>query len=88
VIPFKRKQTKDRFKEKMLSLRENLFSALTTQFSNESEDAITRLKDGVAPYTRYVRSERERIDKAENTLARLRQTISELRARSQAVVVK
>jgi outer membrane protein assembly factor BamD (BamD/ComL family) len=42
----------------------------------------------VAPYTRYVRSERERIDKAENTLARLRQNISELYARSQAVVVK
>ncbi len=88
VIPFKRKQTKDRFKEKMLSLRAKLFSALTTQFSNESENAIARLKDGVAPYTRYVRSERERIDKAENTLARLRQKISELRARSQVVVVK
>ena len=88
VIPFKRKQAKDRFKEKMLSLRTKLLSALTTQFSNESENAIVRLKDGVAPYTRYVRSERERIDKAENTLARLRQNLSELRARSQAVVVK
>ena len=86
VIPFKRKQAKDRFKEKMLSLRTKLLSALTTQFNNESENAIARLKDGVAPYTRYVRSERERIDKAENTLARLRQNISELRARSQAVV--
>ena len=88
VIPFKRKQAKDRFKEKMLSLRTKLLSALTTQFSNESENAITRLKDGVAPYTRYVHIERERIDKAENTLARLRQTVSELRARSQAVSVK
>jgi hypothetical protein len=72
----------------MLSLRTKLLSSLTTQFSNESKNAITRLKDGVAPYTRYVRSEHERIDKAENTLARLRQTISELRAHSQAVVVK
>jgi len=88
VIPFKRKQAKDRFKEKMLSLRTKLLSSLTTQFSNESENAIARLKDGVAPYTRYVRSERERIDKAENTLVRLRQNISELRARSQAVVLK
>jgi hypothetical protein len=88
VIPFKRKQAKDRFKEKMLSLRTKLLSSLTTQFSNESKNAITRLKDGVAPYTRYVRSERERIDKAENTLARLRQTISELRAHSLAVVAK
>jgi small GTP-binding protein len=88
VIPFKRKQAKDRFREKMLNLRTKLLSALTTQFSSESENAIGRMKDGVAPYTRYVRSERERIDRAKSTLARLRQNISELRARSQAVVVK
>ncbi|HEX7542194.1 MAG TPA: dynamin family protein [Anaerolineales bacterium] len=88
VIPFKRKQAKDRFKEKMLSLRTKLLGSLTTQFSDESENAIARLKDGVAPYTRYVHSERERIDKAENTLAKLRQKLSELRARSQAVVAK
>jgi hypothetical protein len=87
VIPFKRKQAKDRFKEKMLNVRTNLLSALTTQFNNESEDAIARLKEGIAPYIRYVRSERERIDKAENTLLSLRQRISELRARSQAVVI-
>ncbi len=88
VIPFKRKQAKDNFKEKMLLLRTKLLGALTTQFNNERESVIARLKDGVAPYTRYVRGERERIDKAETTLARLRQTISELRARSEAVVVK
>ena len=88
VIPFKRKQAKDRFKEKMLSLRTKLLSALTAQFSNESESVITRLKDGVAPYTRYVHSEHERIDKAGNTLARLRQKISELRARSQSLMAK
>jgi small GTP-binding protein len=88
VIPYKRKQAKDNFKEKMLSLRTRLLSALTTQFGNESENAITRLKDGVAPYTRYVRSERERIDKAEITLAGLRQKLSELRARSQSVTMK
>ena len=88
VIPFRRKQAKDRFKEKMLSLRTKLLGALTAQFRNESENAIARLKDGVAPYTRFVRSEGERLDKAENTLARMRQSISELRARSQAVVVK
>ena len=88
VIPFKRKQAKDRFKEKMLSLRTKLQSALTTQFNNESENAIARLKDGVAPYTRYVWSECERTDKAGETLAGLRQTISGLRAHSQAVLEK
>jgi small GTP-binding protein len=88
VIPFQRKRAKENFREKMQALRTNLLEALTTQFNNEAESAITRIKDGIAPYTRYVNSESERIDKAESTLARLRQSISELRGRSQAVVSK
>jgi small GTP-binding protein len=88
VIPYKRKQAKDAFKEKMLTLRTKLLSALTTQFNNESENVVTRLKDGVAPYTRYVHSERERIEKVEETLSRMRQSLSELRARSQSIMAK
>jgi hypothetical protein len=88
VIPFKRKQAKDNFKEKMLSMRTKLLSTLTTQFHNESENAVTRLKDGIAPFTRYVHAERERVEKATNSLAKLRQSISELRARSQEVAEK
>jgi small GTP-binding protein len=86
VIPFKRNQVKENFKEKMMTLRTKLLSALTTQFNNERESILTRLKDGVAPYTRYVHSERERIDNAEAVLADLRQKLSALRARSQAVL--
>jgi len=88
VIPFKRKQAKDKFKEKMLLLRTKLLGALTTQFNNESESVIARLKDGVAPYTRYVRSERERLEAAEASLVELRGSLSALRARSQAVLMK
>jgi len=63
-----------------------LLEALTTQFNNESASAITRLKDGVAPYTRFVRSERERLEKAEASLTELRQTLSALRGKAQAVL--
>jgi len=86
VIPFKRRKAKEDFKAKMLALRTKLLDALTTQFNNESANAIARLKDGVAPYTRYVRSERERLEKADSSLAELRQMLSELRGRAQAVV--
>ena len=88
VIPYKRKQAKDSFKEKMLALRTKLLGALTTQFNNERESVIARLKDGVAPYTRYVRSERERIDASEAVLVNLRQNISTLRARAEIVLKK
>jgi hypothetical protein len=88
VIPYKRKQAKDSFKEKMLALRTKLLGALTTQFNNERESVIARLKDGVAPYTRYVRSERERITASEAVLVNLRQNISTLRARADSVLKK
>ena len=86
VIPFKRKQAKENFKEKMTTLRTKLLDALTTQFTNESVNAIDRMKNGVAPYTRYITSERERIEKTETTLGELKQKLSALRARSEAVL--
>jgi len=88
VIPYKRKQAKDNFREKMISLRTNLLETLTAQFTKETEGAVARLKEGVTPYIRYVRAERERVDKSEAVLANLRQRLSALRARSQAVVGK
>jgi small GTP-binding protein len=88
VIPYKRKQAKDSFKEKMTNLRENLLDTLTTQFTRESQGAVARLKEGITPYIRYVHTERERIEKSETTLAKLRQQLSVLRARSEVVVGK
>jgi small GTP-binding protein len=86
VIPYKRKQAKDQYKEKMLELRTKLVNSMTTQFNNESENAVARIKEGIAPYTRYVHSERERLDQASDALERLRQKISELRAHSQTMM--
>jgi hypothetical protein len=88
VIPYKRKQAKDKFKEKMETLRTNLLDTLTTQFNKEAQRAVERLQEGITPYTRYVRSERERLDKSETILAKLRQQVSALRAKSQAVLKK
>jgi small GTP-binding protein len=81
VIPYKRKQAKDRYSEKMETLRAKLQSALTSQFSAESENAVTRMKDGVAPYTRFVRAERERVDQAIAELGGLKNQVAGLKAR-------
>ena len=88
VIPYKRKQAKDKFREKLGTLRDNLLETLTTQFTKESKHAVERLREGITPYTRYIRSERERIDKTETILARLKQRLSVLRVRSEAVIDK
>src|SRR5512134_417647 len=86
VIPYRRKQAKDNFKKKMVDLRTNLLETLTTSFTSEAQRAVARLKNGVTPYIRYVHAERERLEKNEATLAKLRKRISALRARSEIVV--
>jgi small GTP-binding protein len=85
IIPYKRKQAKERFKDKMETLRNKLLTALTTQFNHEAESDITRMKDGVAPYTRFVHGELERVDKARTQLETLRQRLSELSARGESI---
>lgn len=82
VIPYKRQQAKTRFKEKTQLLREKLMDSLTTQFNHEAENVISRMKDGVRPYTRFVLAERERIEKQESELSELRRRVSQLRAQT------
>ncbi len=88
VIPYKRNQAKEDFKRKMTALRTRLLETLTNSFNTESKNAVERLNNGIAPYTRFVRVERERIEKNETVLAGLRQKLSSLRARSQVVTGK
>jgi small GTP-binding protein len=86
VIPYKRKQAKDNFREKIVGMRTNLIETLTDAFVKESKNSIADLKDNTAPYTRFVHAEKERIGKTQAVLAELRQSISTLRARIEGVV--
>ncbi len=81
VIPYKRHQAQQSFKEKMETLREKLVAALTTQFNYEAESGVTRMKEGVAPYTRFVHGELERIHQSMSRLDEQRQCLAELNTR-------
>lgn len=88
VIPYKRRKAKDSYKEKMHSLRTKLLKSLSSQFAYEKDSAISRLKEGVTPYTRYVHGEMERIETAKTSLAEIRRELSSLRARAKEVIGK
>lgn len=86
VIPYKRRQAKEDFQVKMTRLRSELGGALTSQFQVETEQAIERMRAGVAPYTRYVHAEAERLESAAEVLADLRKRVDSLQARVASVV--
>ncbi len=78
IIPYKRQQAKERFKDKVEDLRARLMKVLRAQFTNEADRALTRLREGVAPYLRFVRAEQERLAHAEQQLTDARKNLAAL----------
>jgi hypothetical protein len=88
IIPYKRQQAKTRFKEKIETVRQNLGRVLTTQFNSEAERTISRLREGVAPYFRFVRGEKERLASVEQSLNDASDKLKHLRLRVETVLGK
>ena len=60
IIPARRKRAKEDFNTKMQELRTRLHAAMQEQFKKELNNAITRVQDAIAPYTRFVRAEQKK----------------------------
>jgi small GTP-binding protein len=86
VIPYKRKQAIERFKEKMNDLRSNLMHTLELTFGREADLALGRLEAKIAPYTQGVLADQEKITRDAQTLAELKQTLEELRDQMRTVL--
>ena len=81
VLPHRRRRAKSELKQKIAALRSNLMNALSGHFEAESERSRRRLEDTIAPYTRFVRSESERLAGERDALAALSDRVGEITAR-------
>ena len=79
VLPRRRAQAKRDLHEAMQELRDGLAESLGTQLDRELQRAREKLMGAIAPYTRFVRSELDRLDDLEQELAELATNVSELR---------
>ncbi len=79
VIPVRRRQAKATLAAKIASMREELMTSLTTQFEREIDLSIARVRDAVAPYTRFVRAERERLTALSSEATVIKEQLSGLR---------
>ncbi len=86
VIPYKRRQAIERFKEKMKDLRSNLMHTLELTFGREADLALNRLEAKIAPYTQGVRADQEKIARDAQALVELKQTLEELQDQMRTVL--
>jgi small GTP-binding protein len=85
ILPHRRNRAKADLKAKIAELRERLMGSMTSQFDQEIEKSLRRIDQAIAPYTRFVRAERERLGDAREELAGFRGELSGLRGRVEAL---
>jgi small GTP-binding protein len=79
VIPARRREAKKELREKISAMRQQLVSTLTGQFERELERSLHRIHEAVAPYTRFVRAERDRLTETSRELTRIREGLARLK---------
>jgi len=81
IIPAKRKRAKNDLQNELEDLRQRLTAALTEEFERELSRSLQRLREAIAPYTRFVRAEQQNLDRIEGELEGISASLGQLRAR-------
>jgi hypothetical protein len=71
ILPNRRRKARAEFREKTDALRERLGEVVRRQFEAELGRSVERMREAIAPYTRFVRSEHARMTRASEDLAAL-----------------
>jgi hypothetical protein len=85
IIPAKRRRAKLEMREKVSALRTRLSAAMRTEFESEVAGSVQRIRDGVAPYSRFVRAEGEKLKAEQAELARFGGELEAMRGRVEAL---
>jgi small GTP-binding protein len=81
VIPAKRSKGKEQMRVKIADVRQRLADSLRAQFQKEIARSVERIRNSVAPYSRFVRAEGEKLETIERELVAASAEIVSLRSR-------
>ena len=80
ILPARRREARSEFREKTEALRKRLGEVVRRQFDTEIERSLETMREAIAPYTRFVRTEHVRMTEARSALARITAEAEALRA--------
>ena len=86
IIPARRRQGKAKLNEKMSALRAQLSDSLRGQFEKEIRNSLGRIQEAIAPYTRFVRAEREKMEEMGKKLKDLKLQIEGLKKKLESLL--
>jgi hypothetical protein len=81
ILPAKRQRAKEEMRTKIAAVRERLSTALREQLRKEIERSVERIRESIAPYSRFIRSEGEKLQAVDQELREIATSIAALRSR-------
>jgi small GTP-binding protein len=85
ILPHRRKRAKAELKTKVEALRSQVMGSLRQHFASEAGRSQGRIRNAIAPYTRFVRSEREHLEVRRGVFSALRGKLADLDHQLQAI---
>lgn len=79
ILPNRRRKAREEFREKTDALRQRLGEVVRRQFDTELARSVERMREAIAPYTRFVRTEHARMTEARSTLSDLDAEVAALK---------
>lgn len=81
ILPAKRQRAKEEMRAKIAGVRGRLSNALREQLRKEIGRSVDRIREGIAPYSRFIRAEGENLKVVEQELREIGNELAALRAR-------
>jgi small GTP-binding protein len=85
IIPARRRQGKTRMMERIASLRAQLVQSMRGQFEKEIDRSLRHINETISPYTRFVRTEKEKLTGTGEKLAGLQGEMNRLKERLEKI---
>jgi small GTP-binding protein len=85
ILPNRRQKAKAELKVKIEVLRGQLMTALSGQFEREIARSLQRIDDAVAPYTRFVRAERDHLTHTQIEVQTIADGLGRIKAQVEAL---
>jgi uncharacterized protein YlxW (UPF0749 family) len=76
ILPYKRKRAIEEFRSKVDKLRESMRSVFEDKSAEEINRAIEKIEEALEPYTRFVKSERSKIEDRSTKLSQIVERLS------------
>ena len=81
IIPARRNKAKAEMRAKIADVRARLSAALRAQFQEEIGRSTARMRESIAPYSRFVRAEGDKLQETDARLAQLKTDLERVRQR-------